>query len=381
MSKFIVQKHGLYNFSVVDYALSNIAISDELDCIPSQIVYKLRERPWISKEGALQSISSFIMDTYSHAIGIKKIINKAVNFGKLHDVEAVWCVLQGQTIFRIAIPVSSKLGIPLMTQVWDAPGWWLKDNHVDRYSTKRILKTFDETIKNSVSCATASWNMSDEYETKYGVPTVPITASLDKNLACSSGCYHINSSKFIIGMAGQIYANKEWESLIQTLDKCDWIINGKEVTIRYFGYNFNISGHKKARIEYMGYRTQTEVIRYLSETDVLYCPYFFDKSLIEVARTSFPSKLVTYFAAGRPIFYHGPTYGSPAIFIEKYKVGVACYSLEPEDISLCLSRIIENRDAYEMMSRNSLEVFYHYFTSDILRQNIFKFLEPACSKY
>jgi glycosyltransferase involved in cell wall biosynthesis len=377
MSKFIVQKHCLYNFSIVDSALSNISIADELDFIPSEQVCKLRERPWISKKGFLQSISYVVMDTYNYTIGMNKIINKAVNFGKLHKIDAVWCILQGQTIFRVAIPVSNKLKVPLMTQVWDSPKWWLKDNHVDSFSTKKILKIFDETIKYSVSCATASWNMSNEYEKKYGVPTIPITASIDKRLACAPGCYNVNVSKFVIGMAGQIYANQEWESLIQALDKCDWVINGKEIIIRYFGYSFNISGHKKARIEYMGYRSQDEVIRFLSGADILYCPYFFDKSLEEVARTSFPSKLVTYLASGRPIFYHGPKYGSPAIFIEKYKVGAACYSLDPEDINFCLSRLLENRDVYELMSRNSIEVFNSYFTDDILKQNTFKFIASA----
>jgi hypothetical protein len=320
-----------------------------------------------------------MIEAYNSLFGIGGIINRAVHFGKQHKIDAVWCIMQGQTIFRVALPVTKKLGVPLLTQVWDSPKWWLKENHVNSYSSQSILETFDRTISSSISCATASWAMSVEYEKKYGVATVPITASLDRSLGCSPGRKDHNSNHLVIGMAGQIYANNEWDSLMLALDKCYWTINGRDVVIRYFGYSFNIAGHKKARIEYMGYRSQEEVVKLLSEVDILYCPYFFSKSLEEVARTSFPSKLITYFAAGRPVFYHGPAYGSPARFIEDHNAGVACYSLEAEDIISCLSRLVADDDLYESTARNGVKAFNNYFTDDVVKQNTLRFIESAGS--
>jgi hypothetical protein len=92
-----------------------------------------------------------------------------------------------------------------------------------------------------------------------------------------------------------------------------WNLAGKNVRIRFLGREYELNGSQLApnRIEKLGYLPQDKTIRHLSECGILYCPYFFDEKRKEISKTSFPSKLSTYLAAGKPIFYHGPGYGLP----------------------------------------------------------------------
>ena len=85
------------------------------------------------------------------------------------------------------------------------------------------------------------------------------------------------------------------------------------------------------RIEKLGYLPQDKTIRHLSECDILYCPYFFDEKRKEISKTGFPSKLSTCLAAGKPVFYHGPDYGSPSIFLKKHDAAATRRRVNPTD--------------------------------------------------
>ena len=64
----------------------------------------------------------------------------------------------------------------------------------------------------------------------------------------------------------------------------------------------------------------------MSEGDLCYLPYWFDRRYARTTQLSFPSKLSAYVAACRPILYHGPATSTPARFLSKYPVGVSCVS-------------------------------------------------------
>jgi hypothetical protein len=65
------------------------------------------------------------METYTAGVTIQRMVDRICRFAQASDVGAVWCVLQGQTMIRLAVPTARRLRVPLATQVWEPPGWSL----------------------------------------------------------------------------------------------------------------------------------------------------------------------------------------------------------------------------------------------------------------
>ena len=319
---------------------------------------------------------TFLNELYSKYIILPRMIKKIVKFGRAHQVDRVWCILQGQTMIRLARPVSKKLNVPLYTQIWDHPAWWIKDNHIDNYSSKEILLEFNKAIKESTVCGTASDAMSLDFSEKYSATkTVPLISCLDESLRQEPKVKKESFEEYIIGMAGQLYSLVEWQTMLKALDEINWQYAGKKIKVRYLGYHLNIGSHKPVNIEYLGYRPQKESIELLSQCDILYCPYFFDPAYKIIASSSFPAKLTTYLAAGRPVLFHGPDYSSPAQFLEKYDAASFCYSLNSKDVIDSIDSILSSEKRSKDLVINGKTAFDKNLTESHLKQSLLNFLE------
>jgi len=84
----------------------------------------------------------------------------------------------------------------------------------------------------------------------------------------------------------------------------------------------------------------------MSEADITYLPYWFDEAYRLSARMSFPSKLTTYLASGRPVLFHGPQYSSVTKFFYRFPVGICCHSLEESKIIECLHKFATDKNFY-----------------------------------
>jgi hypothetical protein len=360
-------------FAVVDRTLDP-QIPASLSWMPVEYHEKPREN-WRILPRRLGSLTSLIGETYTSLVHVREIAHRAIKFGRHFGPDRLWCVLQGQTMIRLALPVSRGLGVPLFTELWDPPTWWLRAKEVDRMAAGRVLREFERAVRASASCATASWAMAEQYKCHFGTQTIPFLPSLDLHLAMAPAKEPHPGTEFIIGMAGQLYATDEWDALTTALDSVNWKIRGRDARIRLMGRWANFQARGKLRIEFLGWRSQEETIRLLSEADVLYCPYWFDPAFETEARLSFPSKLTTYMAAGRPVLFHGPSYASPARFLEDHNAGVCCYSLEPTDICMRLDQLASDTDLYAEVTRNGRTAFEKYFTLSELRRSFLEFLQ------
>ncbi|MFH1366680.1 MAG: glycosyl transferase [Patescibacteria group bacterium] len=299
------------------------------------------------------------------------LTKKIVKFAKENKVEAIWCVLEGLTLIRLARRLRMELGIPLITQVWDPPEWWLRVRKVAPKYRDKILQEFEEALKDSRVCATTSWAMAKEYYDKYGVETIPFLPSLPPEMALSPSRQPHERGDYIIALAGQIYAKKEWEALITALNLVNWRINNRPVQINLLG-RFKIE--RKPGINILGWQSQTDTIKKLSEADLLYCPYWFDPVYEKETRLSFPSKLTTYLASGRPVLFHGPAYASVAKFLLATSSGYTCFSLKSQDIIDSLTNIFSDAKLYSLLAFNGRQTFDQYFTTSSLRNNFNKFV-------
>jgi Macrocin-O-methyltransferase (TylF) len=179
----------------------------------------------------------------------------------------------------------------------------------------------------------------------------------------------------VLGMAGQFYAEQEWQQFVQALNSVEWMIDGRQVRIKVLGHYVPSSPTPEGRCEFLGWKPQAEAIRILSEqTDILYCPYPSQPSLSEVTRLSFPSKLVTYFAAGRPVLFHGPDSASPALFLAERRAGLVAVGIGPPAAYNALHRLVTEPDLYAEIARNAQEVFATEFTIEQMKSRLLDFL-------
>ncbi len=290
------------------------------------------------------------------------VLPKLIKFIKKQEIEAVFVVLQGQTIVQLAYSLSQKLDLPMFTHTWDSFEWWLRSCSVSSLGQKRLLHKYDHIIQSSQSSTTASWYMSDHYLKKYHKPCLTLLDGLPSELARSPAHHPHEGETFIIAIAGQLYAQEEWEVLIKALAQVNWRIAGKNIRVRMLGGAFQHRSFVPTRFEYLGWHPREQLIEHLSTADLLYLPYWFSEKFRYESSSSFPSKLIAYFASGRPVFCHAPDYASPARYIAKHEAGYLCQSLEVEDVLKSLEFAITDYESYRKFSANASKCFLQDLT-------------------
>jgi glycosyltransferase involved in cell wall biosynthesis len=347
----------------------------DLSRVPIQTVRKPNElsRHQVGSN-SVGAIGATAIEGYRRCWLTPRLVKQAVEFGRHHRVDSLWTVLQGQTMVRMANAVAKGLNVPLRTQVWDPLEWWLRAHGVDRLNRMRDMALFDHAIKSSVICATASWAMMSRYEDTYKTPCVTIIASLNRALGHRPG-FQLRGPKVVaIGMAGQFYAYQAWGQLVRALNLAAWQVDGRKVVIRVLG-NQRPEGVPDQNLDFLGWKPQEEAVEILAQTcDILYCPYPFEPQMAEVARLSFPSKIPTYLAAGRPILFHGPGYAGPFQYLRKRGAAYLCGDLEAAAIYNGLSHLVENKVFYAAVAKSAQEAFVTDFTLEQMEKDVRRFL-------
>lgn len=365
-------KGSLVCFCLLDKGLSP-EISKNLAWIPIEYSSKPADG-WPKLPSIITPLLSLAGESYHALFSTTKIAEKIIVYGKKHQIDLLWITLQGQTTIRLAMKVARALKVPLLVEVWDDPVWWLKDNHIDWFSRKLIMRNFALALKKAQNCATASWLMAEAYQKEYQAKTVPFLPSLKKSWAVLPSLQIHSANELIIGVVGQLYSAEEWSSLIAALDLLNWKIGNRKIIIRLLGSYAHLYSYRPTKIEFLGYHSQKEAVELMSKADILYCPYIFNPAFKKVTELSFPGKLITYLAAGRPVFFHGPSYAGPGIFLKQHQAGFICTTLEPNEIGKKLTQIVKDKKLYAQLAKNSSNLFKEYFTFESLRKNFAKFL-------
>jgi glycosyltransferase involved in cell wall biosynthesis len=363
-------------FAVVN-PLVSLRMSSEFNGIPVKFHRKPLEK-WASLPDGfpvsrISSLASRAWEIAASNRQVKSLIAKAVAFGQEQQVDRVWAVLQGQTTIRMALAVADGLNVPLHTQVWDPFSWWAKANHLDDRTTNKTQDLFDETIRRSAAVATASHPMATLYQDRFGVKAVPVISSYPRAIACTPVAGRRAGEPIVIGMAGQFYAADEWLQLLAALHAVDWTVGGCRASIVAMG-PMRPPSMPAANVTFLGWKSQAEAIRILAGCDFLYCPYPFDPSMEEVARLSFPSKLVLYLASGRPVIFHGPAYSSAADYIASKDCGVLATSLSAESILHEIERLAGDRELYTDMASKAQAAFLEDFTLESMARSFDNFI-------
>lgn len=365
-------------FSVLNPTLPAPQLYPDLAGLPQMTVAKPNEqgvRRW--KRAPVGEPGAVAIEFAKRLLLVPKIARQAIAFGQAQGATSLWLVLEGQTMLRLALPVARGLGLPLRLHIWDPLGWWHKAHKVDGVNAWLDRRLFDRTLRSAAVVASASWAMTEHFASTYGVPGEPVIAALDRAMLRRPEPRPHHEGRLVIGMAGQFYAEQEWRTLVAGLAGAGWRLGGREVSLLTFGAGAPPGEIPEARLDHRGWQPQAEVVRALAEeADLLYCPYPFAQDMAEVARLSFPSKLPTFFAAGRPILFHGPGYSSPAGYIRRTEgTGLVVDEPGPGPVAAAIARVAEDPAVYARLAEGAQAAFLADFTLEAQRAAVRRFLD------
>ena len=311
---------------------------ESLETAPRTTLDAVPERGFNRWGRQVQQSTRALFDRYVDVQHLPKLIDQVAAFAAATQPDLVWVPLGGPTMINIAGALPRRLGVPMVTTVWDPPDYALPHYWGIRgHALSRVMHRFADAIRGSVRCAVASNEMKEAYERRYGTLCVPMIHGLSESEWIAPTGTRAPNEPFVIGYAGSLYARREWDALIAALASVQWRVGGRDTIVRVLASGIDVRVTGPARIEFLGWHSTADAVKILSGCDVCYVPYWFDEAFRPGVELSFPNKVSLYLAAGRPILYHGPQRSTPARFLERWPVGIACHSLDASGITRALT--------------------------------------------
>ncbi len=253
--------------------------------------------------------------------------------------EKVVFFLNSMEIIMLAKPILNELKIPYTTMEWDLFEEGIHNNPVGRRFAEELRKDAEKLRRGADSRGVASEGMQRFYQKQFGLNAIILRQAMTvegikKNRPAGKD--------FVIIICGNIYAIKEFHSFIKALDILNWNCGGRKIIIQWVGAPSLRDGELPDAVQTYSWLSFAESLEFVAQSDLGYCPYWFDPEKSALAETSFPSKLVSYLSCHVPIFYHGPNNGSPAVFLNKYQAGFICAEQDPLRIADCIASVLSN---------------------------------------
>lgn len=266
------------------------------------------------------------------------------------------CVLDSGLTIQVLRRLIQTLSIPIRTIVWDDVDTVCQEGVLDRWTRSAIQRDFAAVLQRSERVAVICENMQVSYQQKYRINSSIIRHGMpevDDSLVRQDESDHV----LRIGFAGSITTPDCMQSLIGTLDQLQWRSEGRNICLRMLGARFQLGTVSRQWIEYFGWRDVHETRDLLGQCDLLYLPQSFLPQLRHLSELSFPTKLSTYVAAGRPILLQAPSYGSLTNFWQHYPLGPVAGSLDQQALKSALLTGLESspsqREGWALASRSA----------------------------
>ena len=323
----------------------------------------------------VQQSTRGLFDRYVDRRPLPRLIEHVADFASRTQPDLLWIPLAGPTMINVAAALHRRLGVPMITTVWDPPDYALPHYWGIRGTALgRIMARFSDAIRASVRCAVASAEMGETYERRYGTPCVPMIHGLPESEWIAPTGMRSPNEPFVIGYAGSLYARREWDALIAALAAAQWRVGGRAAIVRVLAAGLDMRVTGPAHIEFLGWHSTADAVRILASCDVCYVPYWFDDAFRPGVELSFPNKVSLYLAAGRPILYHGPERATPTRFLERWPVGIACHSLDAPDITRALRVAASDADFHDRAAAAIPRVLREELGLHVFRQRFADFV-------
>jgi hypothetical protein len=352
------------------FALQNRTVFPDVDDEIGAIATRIVERPndgYEPDDDAEQVRSTELANEIDVIPGVAA---EVLAFAREVDATDLWVVLEGQSLIRLARALSTQSDMPLRVQVMDPPGWWLRAHNLDAVTARSVLKQFDDVMGRARICSAASWAMARNYGERYGIETVAVVPPIDLSLA-RMPAERPRGDGLRIGFAGQVYALEEFSALRLALEALS--DEGRHGDVSCHAYTNYIGTGPDPVVRIHRWLPQSDLLAELADADLLYCPYWFAAGMREEANLSFPSKLTSYIAAGRPVLFHGRADSSPARFLRQNGAAFFCFRPSVAAVKETIVRAVSDDDTYARTARAARSLLETYLSADALRQSFARF--------
>jgi hypothetical protein len=259
--------------------------------------------------------------------------------------EAMLFVLNSHELILLAARLAPSTPIPLIAMVWDVPErFFLRPfRHLSQRHTRIVMRAFDEVMRAAKYVIGVSRGM-EEYLREHGatqtlhVPPAsapPIDESELEEIQRTR-----SSSTISIVFAGTMHSVREWNAFLRAVDAWNGRGHAPGITVDCLGYARPRNAERRRYVRDFGQLPPRDAFRVVARSHIAYLPFPMEPALSLDVRTSFPSKLATYVAAGIPVLYHGPAESTVGQFLEDYYVGKTCTTLAQDEIENTIRGLI-----------------------------------------
>jgi len=333
--------------------------------------------PWRPAPGGLGALLNYARVRTSFATAVRRMADVAVEFGRQERVERVWLTLNSLPLIAGGATVARRLQVPLHSLVWDPPDYLARRRLWDRASRRWLATRFAEALRCSQRVAVVSEGMAESYAREHGARCVVLRHAVEGGPLTAEPLSSRADEPIRIGFAGTLYEASLLDVLVHGLNAVSWRYGNRPVTLRMIGNWFRFNGLTgPCRIELLGWQSTEETRRLLGECDLCYLPISFGADWDDFARLSFPTKLSTYLAAGRPVLVHGPTYCSAAQFCASTGCGETSTEDSAASIMAALGRLLGDAGHYRACAAGARAACREWFSQEVMRRQFALFLQP-----
>jgi hypothetical protein len=338
------------------------------------------EAPLRVASGLLGGLSAWAGVRFALASHVRKLARQLQGFATEVRADRAVFILDSPTTIMMAARFAESGGVPMHTLVWDMPRVVLADHGHAGAAAEVVLSDFARAMRASHSVAVMSDAMKQRLGEQFGVRGVVLRQPSNPEWRRDVGpvSTRTDGRELVLGFAGSVTAREELNLLLQALDDVGWRIEGKPVRLRMTGLRYTFTASSPRLIEYLGYLADTpNVVSALASCDLLFLPQPFAPARAEFARYSFPTKAVTYLAAGRPILLFAPTDSSLHAFFAERGLPLLCVQNDAVSLLQALSAFERDRARFEAQTPNYLRVVEQELGQPACRRQLAEFLEDG----
>ena len=302
----------------------------------------------------------------------RRTASKLSEFLLPQHAKPVWVIADSTAVIDCIYYAFRQKAFPFRLQIWDDVRHLASLKHLDPVSANRVFQRFRYLLTRAVDVAVIGEQMAAEYCSLGAKNCRIIRHGLDVDITVSA--LRAASESFRIGFCGSAYASDAWASLLKALDRINWTVASRPVELSVVGSEANFSSGHPVNAHFFGRRSMEETTRLMADCDLLYMPQSFQKNHDALTRWSFPTKLSTYVATGRPVFFHTPTWGSLSSFAAQHGFRFLCNTLDPANVVQTLRSIEVSPNTLSVESQNSCRVANTVLSHAEFRQQTRMFL-------
>lgn len=286
------------------------------------------------------------------------IITDIENIVSENKIDLIWVFMNSWYTIRIASELV-KNNIPVVTHIWDSPEYLAKKNYLTPSYRNKLMSAFDSALKGARKGITVSDSMSKIYKERYGLDSKPMVfCPPDSSWRFPKNKKTKGNIKIVF--AGSLYAFKQWNRFLDAVELSNKSGQSRKISVTCIG-NVSRWARKRKWVTYLPLKPIDEAADFVNEADIAYLPYWMDRSHEHFVKTAFPGKMSFYVASGTPVLFHGPLDSTPTYFLKDRKVGVACNSMEIDNILNSIDYLLSSEflAQYKNEQKTTLEEVFH----------------------